>query len=114
MVQKLVLPSANTILLSGPTVTVGAKKGPYGFDPLPYLEKMDMPGLWLLGAEDMSIPIPETVAHLDRLISEGQNFRYFVFPQANHGLRVNGRMVEDYCQEQDEFLKDVVKIKIHK
>jgi len=131
-----------TILLSGPTVTVGeenyysdltgddgsqrgimtseeisallAKKGPYGFDPLPYLEKMDMPGLWLLGAEDMSIPIPETVAHLDRLISEGQNFRYVVFPLANHGLRVNGRMVEDYWQEQDEFLKDVVKIKIYK
>jgi len=131
-----------TILLSGPTVTVGeenyysdltgddgsqrgtltseeisallAKKGPYGFDPLPYLEKMDIPGLWLLGADDMSIPIPETVAHLNRLISEGHDFKYLIFFQANHGLRVGGKIVEDYWHVQDAFLEDVVKIKIYK
>ena len=124
-----------TILISGPTVTVGeenyfsdltgddgsrrgnmtseelsvqlAKKGPYGFDPLPYLQKMDMPGLWLLGADDMSIPIPETVAHLDQLISEGHDFRYYLFPNANYGLQVGGKIAEDYWQIQDEFIEDV-------
>ena len=90
-----------------------AEKGPYGFDPLPHLEKMEMPGLWLLGEDDMSIPIPETIAHLDRLIGEGRNFQYTVFPDANHGLRVNGRMVNDYWSVQDKFIEDVVKLNIN-
>ena len=134
---NLVNDVAFTILISGPTVTVGEenyyskltgdngsqlgdksmeeisallkKKGPYGFDPLPYLNKMNMPGLWLLGEEDMSIPIPETVAHLDRLIMQGHDFKYQVFPSANHGLRVKGRIIEDYWKIQDDFLESIGK-----
>jgi hypothetical protein len=34
--------------------------GPHGFDPLPSLQKLDVPGLWLLGAQDSSIPVPLT------------------------------------------------------
>ncbi len=134
---NLVNDVAFTILISGPTVTVGEenyyskltgdngsqlgdksmeeisallkKKGPYGFDPLPYLNKMNMPGLWLLGEEDMSIPIPETVAHLDRLIMQGHDFKYQVIPSANHGLRINGRIIEDYWKIQDDFLESIGK-----
>ncbi len=128
-----------TILISGPTVTVGEEnhysnltgdgrvdsgltraemsarlkeKGPYGFDPIPFLKQMNMPGLWLLGDADKSIPIPETVAILDDLIKkEKKPFTYTVFDKANHGLRVNGRQVADYWELQDDFLLKVVKIR---
>ena len=127
------------ILCSGPTVTVGEEntysaltgdrsidtgltqeemsaklreRGAYGFDPMPFLEQMDMPALWLLGEADESIPIPETVAHLDRLIKTGKPFQYKLYPNANHGLRVDGVRVEDFWQVQDQFLKEVVGIKL--
>ena len=126
-----------SILISGPTVKTGeenvysrltgdtegqllltqkevskiiAEEGQYGFDPLPYLEEMQMPGLWLLGEKDESIPIPETVNNLEKLISKGRKFKYHVFPGANHGLRVDGRIVNDYWTIQDDFLNKVVGI----
>ena len=129
------------ILCSGPTVTVGEEntysaltgdrsidtgltqeemsaklreRGPYGFDPMPFLEQMDMPALWLLGEADESIPIPETVAHLDQLIQAGKPFQYKLYPNANHGLRNNGVRVEDFWQVQDQFLKEEVGVKIAK
>ena len=125
-----------TILISGPTVTVGeeayysnltgndgsmlrgtnkeqiskllAAEGPSGFDPLPYLEKMGIPGLWILGEDDMSIPVLETTAHLDKLIEKGHKFKYVVFPNASHSLRVNGMIVDDYWQVQDAFVENIL------
>lgn len=129
-----------TILLSGPTVTVGEENvysrltgdgsqdsgltqqemsakleesGPFGFDPIPYLKQMSMPGLWLLGENDQSIPIPETVKILDRLIGTyKRDFTYKLYPGAGHGLRVNGAKVPDFWQVQDDFLKNKVQIKV--
>ena len=63
-----------------------------------------MPGLWLLGSADESIPIPETVAILDDLIAEGRDFFYRVWPRADHGMRVNGTHVAGYWDEQEDFL----------
>ena len=40
----------------------------------PVLEKLDVPGLWLLGGEDRSIPTPATVRILDQLIASGRPF----------------------------------------
>ena len=130
-----------SILISGPTVTTGeenyysdltgdgstrefdqkeisrklAEKGPSGFDPYPYLEKMNATGLWLLGGADRSIPIPESVAVLDRLIDDEQKpFYYHVFQDANHGLRVNGQLVDSYWKIQEDFLFNTVKIVVSK
>ncbi len=128
---------AFTVLMSGPTVTVGeenyyseltgdnsgtratlsqeeisrllSERGPYGFDPQPYLKQLSAPGLWLLGSADESIPIPETVAILDRLVADhSRPFSYRVWAGADHGLRVNGRQVEEFWAEQEVFLFDVV------
>lgn len=122
-----------TILLSGPTVTVGeenyysdltgddstrrsalsqqelsgllAERGPSGFDPMPYLKQMDTPGLWMLGSADESIPIPETIAHLDDLVNDyGKDFTYHVWEGADHGLRVNGQRVPGFWSVQYDFL----------
>ena len=98
------------VLLVGPTVSVGIEgfysriveetdapveegyrqlpsfNGFHGFDPKPVLEAIDVPGLWLLGGEDRSIPTPATVAILDELIASGKRYSRAVFPGFGHNL----------------------------
>jgi pimeloyl-ACP methyl ester carboxylesterase len=98
------------LLLVGPTVSVGLEgfysriventsapvedgyrqlpsfNGFHGFDPKPVLERLDVPGLWLLGGEDRSIPTPATVAILDQLIASGKPYAHVVFPGFGHNL----------------------------
>ena len=98
------------ILLVGPTVSVGEEiyyskfaegtatpftelstilakyTGPRGYDPRPVLERITVPGLWLLGGADRSIPTIETVAILDDLIKRGKPFSRIVYPEAGHNL----------------------------
>ena len=112
------------ILLVGPTVSVGEEmyysrfaegtdmpvgeaasrlatySGPRGFDPRPVLESLDVPGLWLLGAEDRSIPTADTVRILDELIARGRPFARVVYPGAGHNLRG-----ADFWTDIDEWRK---------
>jgi alpha-beta hydrolase superfamily lysophospholipase len=98
------------VLLAAPTVSVGVENfysravehgsgtveegnrqlpsfsGFHGFDPKPVLDRLDVPGLWLLGDEDRSIPTPATVAILDQLIAAGRPFAYVVFRGSGHDL----------------------------
>lgn len=60
--------------------------GVHGFDPRPVLESISVPGLWLLGGEDRSIPTPATVAILDQLIAAGKPYSHVVFPGVGHNL----------------------------
>jgi hypothetical protein len=50
------------------------------------LESLNVPGLWLLGGEDRSIPTPATVAILDELIGSGRPYTHVVFPGFGHNL----------------------------
>jgi pimeloyl-ACP methyl ester carboxylesterase len=96
------------VLVVGPTVPVGIEiyysqlaegtatgydelsarlleyRGPRGFDPRPHLERLDVPGLWLLGAQDRSIPTRETVAILAELAASGRPYRWVVYPEHGH------------------------------
>jgi len=98
------------VLMVGPTVSVGIEgfysrivefsnasveegykqlpsfNGFHGFDPKPVLESLNVPGLWLLGGEDRSIPTPATVAILDQLIASGRPYARVVFPGFGHDL----------------------------
>jgi dienelactone hydrolase len=111
------------ILLVGPTVSVGEEvyysqfaettttpvselssllatyDGPRGFDPRPILETLDVPGLWLLGEADRSIPTAETVAVLDDLIGRGRPYARVVYPGAGHTLAG-----ADYWPDIDRWL----------
>jgi pimeloyl-ACP methyl ester carboxylesterase len=102
--------AAFMVLLVGPTISVGLEgfysrivehgsapleegyrglssfNGFHGFDPRPVLETLNVPGLWLLGADDRSIPTPATVAILDQLIASGRPFTHVVFPGFGHDL----------------------------
>lgn len=102
-------------LLSGPTVSVGienfysgltpnqggsvtleqaetyseqlANIHSVGYDPRQALEALDVPGLWILGARDASIPVRETAAILNEIKDElGKDFTIFIYPNANHGM----------------------------
>jgi pimeloyl-ACP methyl ester carboxylesterase len=110
------------ILVVGPTVPVGIEiyysdlaegtntsfedlsarlleyRGPRGFDPRPTLERLDVPGLWLLGAQDRSIPTRETAAILDDLARAGRPYRYVVYPDAGHFIPP-----DDYVGEAAAF-----------
>lgn len=112
------------VLVVGPTVPVGIEiyysdlaegtttsfdelsarlleyRGPLGFDPRPTLERLDVPGLWLLGAQDRSIPTRETVAVLDELSRAGRPYRWIVYPDAGHFIPP-----DDYVGEAAAFAR---------
>jgi dipeptidyl aminopeptidase/acylaminoacyl peptidase len=62
------------------TVSVG------GVDARSRLGALDIPGLWLFGAEDNSIPTRKSVAVLDSLRRLGKPFQSATFPDAGHVL----------------------------
>jgi dienelactone hydrolase len=45
-----------------------------------------VPGLWILGGRDKSIPVRLTMEMLDSLKAQGKDFTYIYYPDANHGL----------------------------
>ncbi|HEY3185267.1 MAG TPA: alpha/beta hydrolase [Gaiellaceae bacterium] len=57
---------------------------PTGFDPKPYLMQMTVPGLWLYGGQDKSIPSDRSARILRRVRPHG--LQIVVFPKAGHGL----------------------------
>ena len=70
--------------------------GPHGFDPKPVLESLNVPGLWLLGEEDRSIPTPATVAILDQLIASGRPYAHVVFPGMGHNVPPSWPHIEQW------------------
>jgi hypothetical protein len=116
------------LLIVGPTVSVGVEhfyssivevtnapveegykqlpsfNGFHGFDPKPVLESLNVPGLWLLGGDDRSIPTPATVAILDQLIASGKPYTHVVFPGFGHNLSA-----APTWPEIDQWLAKVVK-----
>jgi dipeptidyl aminopeptidase/acylaminoacyl peptidase len=60
--------------------------GPSGFDVVPYLRRMNVPTLWLLGGRDQEIPLTATLAILGQLRQAGKDYTIHVYRKANHGL----------------------------
>ncbi len=56
------------------------------YDPVPTLEALDIPMLWLLGGEDIEAPTGPTIAVLARLEREGKPVTTRIFPGADHGI----------------------------
>jgi hypothetical protein len=58
-----------------------------GFDPRPYLVRLDVPALWLIGGGDRNIPPVQTAATLRSIKRErAKDWTIVVFPGAGHGL----------------------------
>jgi dipeptidyl aminopeptidase/acylaminoacyl peptidase len=63
---------------------------PSEFDPRPYLARLDIPVLWLYGANDMSQPVEKDLTVLRPLQRDGKEFDIVVFPDTDHGLQQCG------------------------
>ena len=60
--------------------------GAAGYDPVPVLRDVKTPTLWLLGVDDRSIPVRDTVANLAALKAEGRPFDWHTYPGLGHSL----------------------------
>jgi alpha-beta hydrolase superfamily lysophospholipase len=60
--------------------------GPSGFDPVPDIRRLAVPGLWLYGTADTQVPPEQSIAILNRLKAEGKDITVVTFPGAGHGL----------------------------
>lgn len=75
-----------TVPLSDVYPRMGAFTGPPGFDPVPTLQAIDTPALWLLGKQDRSIPERNTVANLEILAAAGKPFEWKEYDGLDHPL----------------------------
>ena len=74
------------------------RAGPTGFDPLPFLERVAVPGLWQYCADDTSIPVQRSIANLTRIRDAGgKDFTIELYPNCNHLFIRGGAM----CEQSD-------------
>jgi hypothetical protein len=60
-------------------------QGPSGFDPVPYLGSLAIPGLWMFGSDDRNIPTELCVQRLGQ-VKAGHDFSWNVLPTAHTPL----------------------------
>lgn len=53
-------------------------------DPRESLEKLHIPGLWLFGGKDGSIPVDLSIKRLDSLKKSGHKYNYVLFSELGH------------------------------
>jgi uncharacterized protein len=56
------------------------------YEPVPTLEKLNIPMLWLIAENDIEAPPEPTIEALQRLRQQGKPFSTIVFPQSDHGM----------------------------
>lgn len=71
------------------------------FDPRPYLTQIAVPGLWIFGGQDNSIPVELSVQRLSGLIEKNgrSNFEYKYYPEQGHSLTDDDRDGFTYAVE---------------
>ncbi len=57
------------------------------YDPVPTLESLDIPMLWLMAGRDIEAPPEPTLEVLARLRRQGKPVSVVVFPNADHGMQ---------------------------
>ena len=81
---------------------------PIDYDPMPVLQRLDVPMLWVLADQDTTAPNAETRRRLAQLAAEGKPITVLAFPDTEHGIlefisasggrRGPTRMAEGYLQ----------------
>ncbi len=78
--------------------------GPHGFDPMPRLQDLSLPSLWLLGERDKSVPTQHTVKNL-AMLPQSDLFDVTIIENADHNLRdVDSRDRYDYWTDIVDWL----------
>lgn len=102
---------AEEIRRKGPELLAGV---PMQYDPMPVLQNLSVPQLWILGGQDRDAPPAETLRRLSRLKSEGRPIATAVYPTADHGIyeyetkqdgeRVSTRNPEGYFRMMRDYI----------
>lgn len=84
------------------------------YEPVPTLESLNIPMLWLIAKDDIEAPPDPTIAVLKRLRSEGKPFLTVIFPNTNHGIveftlrdgrRVTTKYANDYFSTMMKWIQ---------
>lgn len=76
-----------------------------GYDPVPTLQKLTVPALFIFGSDDRLIPVPESVNAINRVLnSNKKDFTLFVVSGADHTLHISDKVSEEYLQHMQEWL----------
>jgi len=100
-----------TLRAQGPELLNGAA---LQYDPMPVLQNLEVPQLWVLAADDRAAPIGETLRRLTRLQAAGRPITTAVFAGTDHGIYqyertadgdlVSTRHPEGYLQLVADFI----------
>lgn len=75
--------SPEELRVSGPKLFANV---PLHYDPMPVLQNLAVPQLWILGEDDVDAPSAETARRLRVLNAAGHPISVAVFPGAEHGI----------------------------
>lgn len=67
----------------GPTALNGALPD---YDPMPVLEQLQVPQLWIFGGQDIDAPYAQSFRRLRKLQADGKPIVIAVYPEVEHGL----------------------------
>ena len=71
------------------------------FDPVPILQRVSVPTLWIFGARDRSIPVELSIERLEQLIAGGKsNFQYRLVPDGGHSLSYPDRATLEWMRQR--------------
>jgi pimeloyl-ACP methyl ester carboxylesterase len=108
----LLAESPETVRKEGPSLLEGI---PAQYDPMPVLDNLEVPQLWILGGQDRDAPPGETIRRLAALQRAGRPITTAVFPDADHGMyefetlpdgeRISTRQPEGYFPLMRDFIK---------
>jgi pimeloyl-ACP methyl ester carboxylesterase len=68
------------------TDTSGNVGTTWDYDPMPVLQNVGVPMLWILAGDDNEAPVTETRSRLMRLAREGRPLTLAEFPHTDHGM----------------------------
>ncbi|MEH6418158.1 alpha/beta hydrolase family protein [Pseudomonas sp. CGJS7] len=103
--------SAQDLRTQAPAMVAGIE---IRYDPMPVLNNLAVPQLWLLGGQDRDAPPGQTLRRLAELKQAGRPIEYAVFADADHGMyefetradgeRVSTRQPADYFARMRDFI----------
>jgi len=83
------------------------------YDPVPTLQKVMVPALFIFGSDDRLVPVEESVNAIKAVSNSNpdstshlikKDFTLFVIPGADHTLRIAGAISPEYLQHVQEWL----------
>jgi dipeptidyl aminopeptidase/acylaminoacyl peptidase len=99
-------PSAATVSAEEAARQLKAFTGPHGYDPIPTLNALKTPTLWLMGDRDINLPLKETVEALQKLPQTSNGVLTLIrYPEGDHGLFRPDHTREPYFEDIRAWLQ---------